>query len=123
MPAGPARKSLRCAHQEPPCWFFCLVDALYTAPKAERKKLISEAAKRFPTNDAFISMSETIPERGAALSAFISNPTFMTLMQLSLRLAQNDEWKLLAEAMTLALNADVVDASSTPDSGYYGVAS
>ena len=117
MPAGPARRARHNAlvQNRENAGFFVWSTLVYTAPKAQRKRLALEASKRFPTNDAFISMSETIPERGDALRAFTTNPTFMTLMQLSLRLAQNDEWKLLSEAMTLALNADVVDASNTAE--------
>jgi tetratricopeptide (TPR) repeat protein len=95
--------------------FFVWSALVFSAQGDARRTLALKASKRFPHSDLFISISEKIPARADALNAFISNPTFMTLMQLSLRLAQENEWDLLAEAMTLALYADVVDAGKTPE--------
>ena len=95
--------------------FFVWSTLVYTAPESVRRDLVAEAHKRFPHSDAFISVSNAIPARAEAIESFVNNPTFMTLMQLSLRLAKDDDWALLSEAMTLALSADAVDTARTAE--------
>jgi hypothetical protein len=68
-----------------------------------RKQLAQEALKRFPDTDLFFSAAEFVPERAEGLRLFVDNPTYMTLLALGISLIRAEQWKLLNQAMQLAL--------------------